>query len=508
MIMRCLLFTLVFSVTLPLAGLAEDLPRHAPANAGHEPHGSGVLQLLPSDAITEHTIDLPQGQLAYTATAGTLPLFDQNGERKAEVFYTAYVAKGADGGGRPLTFVFNGGPGASSAFLHLGLVGPKIAEFGANHRDGAAARLKNNPDTWLAFTDLVLIDPIGTGWSRTAKPEDAESFWGIQGDAEELAKVIALYVARNGRSGAPKYLLGESYGGFRAIKVARALQQQQGIVVSRITMVSPLLEGAFQFGSDRFALGAALELPSLIATELERRHAFTAEALAAGERFAMTEYLTTLAGPAPKGDQAKTFYQRVAQLTGLPVETVTRERGFIRGSYIKHLREGEQQVVSHYDTSFATDDPFPEAYAAEGPDPVLDGFVRALGGLFVGYAADQLGFKTEMTYMLLARDVSHKWKWHDGAGVTPPSATDDLRELMSLNPSLQCLVGHGYSDLVVPYSITRYIRDHLPSPSIAERMGLKLYQGGHMFYLDDGPRHEFTADVKAFYAPASAQRSQ
>lgn len=505
MIIQRSLYTLIFSLVLQLPALADDLPRHV--NASPEHRGPGVLQLLPGDATTEHAIDLSRGQLAYTATAGTLPLFDPSGERKADVFYTAYVAKGPDGGNRPVTFVFNGGPGAASAFLHLGLVGPKITEFGANHHDGAVAALRDNPETWLDFTDLVLIDPIGTGWSRTAKPEDAEAFWSVQGDAEALAKVIALYVAKNNRSDSLKYLLGESYGGFRAVKVARTLQQQQGIVVSKIIMVSPLLEGAFQFGSDRFALGAALQLPSLIATELERKHAFSVDALAAGERFAMTEYLTTLAGPALKGEQAKTFYQRVAQWTGLPVETVARERGFIRGTYVKHLREGEQQVVSHYDVSFAADDPFPEAYAAEGPDPILDGYVRALGGQFVGYAANQLGFKTEMTYALLAQDVNHKWKWHEGNAVTPPSVTDDLRELMSLNSSLRCLIGHGYSDLVVPYSVTRYVHDHLPSQGIAERVELKLYRGGHMFYLDDRPRADFTADVKAFYGSDAARAS-
>jgi carboxypeptidase C (cathepsin A) len=507
MMIQRALYTLSILAMLQLPALAEEPPRHALAGAPVEHHGPGVLQLLPGDAVTEHAIDLPRGQLAYTATAGTLPLFDTNGERKADIFYTAYVAKGPNVGSRPVTFVFNGGPGAASAFLHLGLVGPKIIEFGANHRDGASARLKDNPETWLDFTDLVLIDPIGTGWSRTAKPEDAEAFWSVQGDAEVLAKVIALYVAKNNRSDSPKYLLGESYGGFRAVKVARTLQQQQGVVISKIIMVSPLLEGAFLFGSDRFALGAALQFPSLVATELERKRTFSADALAAGEHFAMTEYLTTLASPALTGDQARAFYLRVAQWTGLPVETVAKQRGFIRNTFLKHLRQEEQEVVSHYDVSFAADDPFPETYSPEGPDPILDGYVRAVGGQFVGYAANQLGFKTEMTYALLAQEVSHKWKWHEGSSLTPPSVTNDISELLSLNPSLRCLIGHGYSDLVIPYSVTRYVRDHLPNQGTAERVDLKLYRGGHMFYLDDRARQNFTADVKAFYGSDLSQTS-
>src|SRR5215468_9265347 len=196
----------------------------------HQQNAPGVLALLPSDSVTEHSIDLPSGKLAYTATAGTFALFDQSGERSAAIFYTAYVAKNGEKNGdsanRPVTFVFNGGPGAASAYLHLGVVGPRIVEFPGN--DASTARLQDNPHTWLAFTDLVLIDPVGAGWSRPAKPDGGKPFHGVRGDAESLAKTIALYVAKNGRGNSPKFILGESYGGFRAAKVARALQHDQG----------------------------------------------------------------------------------------------------------------------------------------------------------------------------------------------------------------------------------------------------------------------------------------
>ena len=360
-----------------------------------------MLSLLPADAVTEHSIDLAPGKLAYTATAGTFSLFDQSGERSAAIFYTAYVAKSANPATRPVTFVFNGGPGAASAFLNLGLVGPRIAEFGMDGRDGADVHLVDNPDTWLAFTDLVLIDPVGTGWSRAAKPDGAGAFWSVHGDAESMAKAIALYVAKNSRASSPKFILGESYGGFRAAKVARVLQSDQGIVVSGILMLSPMLEGAFQFGGDRFALGAALQLPSLAAAELERKHAFSTDALAQAEHFALTDYLTTLAGPPLQGDAAKNFYARVAKITGLSVDAVAESRGFIRDDYVKNFDAGDHKIVSHYDATFASDDPYPETPAARGPDPILDGVIRAYGGAFVGYARDELGFKTDMTYNLL-----------------------------------------------------------------------------------------------------------
>jgi carboxypeptidase C (cathepsin A) len=462
-----------------------------------EQGGPGVLSLLPADSVTEHSVDTAAGKLAYTATAGTFSLFDQSGERSAAVFYTAFVAK-PDNPARPVTFVFNGGPGAGSAFLNLGLVGPRIAAFGSGH-DGANVGLVNNPDTWLAFTDLVLIDPIGTGWSRPAKPDGGESFWGVRRDAESMAKVIALYVAKNGRVSAPKFILGESYGGFRAVKVARALQTGQGIVVSGILMVSPMIEGAFQFGGDHFALGAALQLPSLAATELERKGTFSAAALAQAEHFALTDYLSALAGPPLRGDAAHAFYARVAQMTGLPEDVVARERGFIHDAYVKNLRAGEHKVVSHYDATFAVDDPNPESQSARGPDPFLDGFVRAYGSAFVAYARDELGFKTDMTYNLLASDVSGKWDWEDGGGRGQPSAAGDLRDLLALSPSFRLMIAHGYSDLVTPYSDSRYVLDHIPSSVDSERAELRVYRGGHMFYTDPQSRKAFTADARTIY---------
>ena len=474
----------------------NERPNHQEQGAGQT--GPGVLSLLPPDSVTEHSIDTPTGKLAYTATAGTLSLFDQSGERSAAVFYTAFVAK-SNGAARPVTFVFNGGPGAGSAFLNLGLVGPRIATFGDNY-DGANVRLADNPDTWLAFTDLVLIDPVGTGWSRPAKAKGGDGFWSVHRDAESLAKVIALYVAKNGRLSSPKFILGESYGGFRAAKVARTLQSNQGIVVNGILMVSPMIEGHFQFGGDRFALGAALELPSLAASELERKGTFSAAAVAQAEHFALTDYLSALAGRPLSGDAAHAFYARVAQMTGLPEDVVARERGFIGHAYVKNLRSGDHKIVSQYDATFAVDDPNPESVSARGPDPFLDGFIRAYGSAFVAYARDELGFKTDMTYNLLASEISGKWDWEDGGGHSPPSVAEDLRQLLALTPSFRLMIAHGYSDLVTPYSVSRYVLDHIPASVDGERAELRLYRGGHMFYTDPKSRKAFTADARTMYA--------
>ena len=503
-----LLLALLLAGTATLAS-AQERPRRAPApqteqhaetrQAEQRPAEAreSVLRLLPADAVTEHTIDIPGGKLAYTATAGTLSLFDQSGERLAAIYYTAYVANNAEAANRPVTFAFNGGPGAASAYLNLGLVGPRILEFPGN--DAATARLQDNPQTWLGFTDLVLIDPVGTGWSRPAKADNGSAFYGVRQDAQTLAKTIALYLGKNGRGNSPKYLLGESYGGFRAAKVAQALQRDQGIMVSGIVMVSPLIEGGLIFGGSRFALGAALQLPSLAAAELERKGTFSKEAQAEAERFAFTEYLTALAGPRPSGDAARNFYQRVAQITGLPEDIVTKSRGFIRDAYVKHLRSSEGKIVSRYDATFAVADPFPEQETARGPDPLLDGLTRAYGGAFANYARDELGFKSEMTYILLSPDISGKWDWGEGSGRGSASVSDDVRELLSLIPSFRLLVAHGYSDMVTPYAVSRYVLDHLPPIGDPSRTQLGLYRGGHMFYIDPESRKAFTADAKRFY---------
>ena len=466
----------------------------------NEQSGPGVLSLLPGDSVSEHGIDTPSGKLTYTATAGTFSLFDQSGERSAAMFYTAYVAKSDNHAARPLTFVFNGGPGAASAFLHLGVVGPRIAQFGMAGHDGADVHLVDNPDTWLGFTDLVLIDPVGTGWSRAAKPDGGNAFWGVRGDAESMAKAIALYVAKNGRVSSPKFILGESYGGFRAAKVARAVQRDQGIVISGILMLSPMLDAALQFDGGRFALGAALQLPSLAAAALERKGTFSKDALAQAEHFALTEYLSTLAGPPLQGEAAKNFYGRVAQMTGLSAAAIARARGFIPDDYAKDLPIGAHKIVSQYDATFASDDPYPESPSAHGPDPILDGVVRAYGGAFVAYARDELGFKTEMTYTLLASDISGKWQWREGSSRSQPSIADDLRDLLALTPSFHLMIAHGCSDMVTPYAVSRYVLDHLPPVDGEERTQLKLYRGGHMFYLDPDSRKAFTTDARTMYA--------
>ncbi len=174
---------------------------------------------------------------------------------------------------------------------------------------------------------------------------------------------------------------------------------------------------------------------------------------------------------------------------------MTRERGFVTDAYVKSLRAGK--VVSRYDATFAVDDPFPEQRGARGPDPVLDGVTRIYGGAFAAYARSELGFKTDMTYSLLASDVTGQWDWQGGRAQA--SVDGDLRVLLSFSPSFRLLIAHGLSDMVTPYAVSRYVLDHLPPNDPPGRAQLKLYRGGHMLYLDPQSRKAFSADASAFY---------
>jgi carboxypeptidase C (cathepsin A) len=210
----------------------------------------------------------------------------------------------------------------------------------------------------------------------------------------------------------------------------------------------------------------------------------------------MTDYLMMLAGRPPTGDKAKAFYGRIAELTGLPVDVVAKSRGFVRNAYLQHLRD-HGETPSSYDATFTVPDPYPENTRRNGGDPILDGFTRALSGTFVAYARDELGFKTDMTYNLLAGEVASHWGWGDRR--EPPGVGGDLRELLSLSPSFKLLVAHGRTDLVTPYGMSRYILDHIPDIGAPDRVQLKIYRGGHMFYFDSNTRHAFSNDVKTFY---------
>jgi len=242
-----------------------------------------------------------------------------------------------------------------------------------------------------------------------------------------------------------------------------------------------------------------MQIPSLAAAALERKGELTPERITETERFALGEYLITLAGPPPRGDAARTFYTRVAEMTGMPLEVVTRTRGFIRDNYVKHLRAAEGLIVSRYDVNFTGPDPHPESATPRGPDPLLSTVSRAYSGAMSVYVREELGYKTDMTYVLLSGEANNRWDWGRGSGRDSASVDEDLRTLFTLDPAFRLLVVHGYADMVTPYSVSRYVLDHLPDFPNPSRAQLKVYRGGHMFYIDEGSRRTFSTDARSFY---------
>jgi len=497
---RLLLAGLAFLLLSPhTSALAEDAPQaHAQKSASSQP-----AQPLPADATTHHTLGIAGEEIAYTAVAGTLPLTDDKGDKAAEIFYTAFLRENVEASGRPITYAFNGGPGAASAYLDIGALGPRALDFGASGKPlPAVDRVNDNPDSWLSFTDLVFIDPVGTGYSRALGGEEsARKLWSVRPDLDALARIIRLHLTRSGRLASPVYLVGESYGGFRAARLSQQLARDEGIAVRGVMLVSPVLEFRLMSGDEFDLLPWALHLPAYAAVALEAKGALSPEALAPAEHFALGDYLTGLAAGNGDTEATRHLYAGIAELIGVDEKLVERWHGRIpTGAYVKEMGRAKGEVLSRYDGSVAGLDPDPRSDRAED-DPVLDGSIAPFTRAFLAYCRDELGFKTDRTYELLNGEVGQHWNWQDGhtSGRNALGAADALRRALALHPKMHVLIAHGLTDLTTPYMMSRYVVDHLPSRLTQSRIELKLYAGGHMMYLRSASRHRLREDAAAFY---------
>ncbi|MGE0225978.1 MAG: hypothetical protein AB7S57_22100, partial [Acetobacteraceae bacterium] len=328
---------------------------------------------LPADSTTHHTLDLRDRALAFTATAGSIRLFNLQGAPQADIAYVAYRLDADAPAQRPVTFVVNGGPGASSAWLHLGALGPWRLPIGDGAiRPSADPRVIPNPDTWLDFTDLVFIDPVGTGYSRAVGgSEDVRKrFWSVEGDIQSLGAFIRRWLQQTGRITSPKYIAGESYGGFRGPRLVRALQSEQGIGVWGMVLVSPALD-LNERAAALDPMSAAGRLPSMVAAARGFRADVSRDALADAEAYAASDYLLDLIrGPGDPQAVAR-IAQHVAALTGLDPDLIRRHHGRLsRDAFLRALAP-EGRVASVYDAVTTGLDPFPSAARRPRPDPVL-----------------------------------------------------------------------------------------------------------------------------------------
>ena len=481
---------------------------------------------------TEHTLSLGGQQIRYTAAAEWQTLFEQE-KPIAEMFHVAYVAESE--ALRPLTFVFNGGPGAASAYLHMGAIGPKRIHFDANGSlPKPPVRLVDNLESWLSFTDLVFIDPIGTGFSRSLppdkdtqdksaekpssppnQPKEAE-FWEVDRDLKALGEFIQRFLSRHQRWLSPIFIAGESYGGFRVARLARRLQEEFGVGLSGAILISPALEFSLLGGSDYNLTAWATLLPSLAAAAAHHDRAqWVGEPgdlqaqTAAAEQFAHKMLIPLLAmGDALPAEQRQQTYQQLADLIGLPLSLVERQAGRIDiGIFARELLRDRQRIVGLYDASITAIDPFPDRPLYEGSDPTLGGIDRLFTGAINSHLRDTLGVETDLTYHLLNFEVFKAWKF-DATGELKQGfigAVDDLRVGMTLNPFMQVYITHGFFDLVTPYFASNHLANLMKlAPEIRSNLTLKHFRGGHMFYAWDDSRQQWLDEMQRFYQQATA----
>ncbi len=494
----------LFLLALSFAAARAEEAKPGPQAAHTKGDGGDPASHLPGDSVTQHTITLSAQQFTYKATAGTLPLFGPKGEVAAKIFYVSYVADNAPG--RPVTFAFNGGPGASAAFLHMGAIGPRIVPFKDNGAEPVRpVQLSDNPDSWLAFTDLVFIDPVGTGYSRAATAsDDAEhAYWGVDKDADSVAEFINLYLTRNGRDLAPVFLAGESYGGFRAALLSDRLLAK-GLHVRGAIMISPALEFSMLRGDDYMILPLTFALPSITAAHIEMRDGPKAplDAVREAETFARTAYLVHAVEGLKRDDNIDA---KLSEFTGLDASIIAKHHGRVPASlFIREYEKRNDRALSHYDATVSIPVPQPEDH--EHFDPILDGAVTALRPATVNYLRQELGFRTDLDYRLLNRNANGHWDF----GTKPTrqgyaGALDDLEKARVRNGELKVFIAHGYTDLVTPYAMTKYLVSQLRPIEGAAAIDVRVYRGGHMMYLRPGSRAELNRDVHALFEAANAK---
>jgi carboxypeptidase C (cathepsin A) len=469
-------------------------------------------------SVTEHSIKIGGQTIPYKAIAGTILLKNEKEEPQALIYSTSYIRTDTkDTSQRPISFIYNGGPGSASVWLHMGAFGPRrVVTPNAESTPPPPYKVADNAGTLLDKTDMVFIDPVGTGYSRAVGKAQDKDFWGIDEDVKSLAQFITLYVNRNSRWNSPKFLIGESYGTFRSAALGNYLQQHDGMDFNGIDLISSVLDLgtlSFQPGSD---MPYILYLPSYAATAwyhkiLKDRPENLAAFIEEARKFAQTEYAPALMkgsrlSAAEKAEMAK----KLSRYTGLSEDYLIKADLRVKlGQFMEELQRNRGLTTGRLDSRYTgfTYDLLSEF--AES-DPQSAAVTGAFTATFNSYVRDELKFVQDRNYHAISEGVGSNWDWKHqtgrGRGFFPgsPNVEGDLAQAILSNPHLQVEVENGYYDMATPFFATEYTMEHLGLPEqLQKNIRLNYYDAGHMMYLRDEELAKLKSNIGAFIDSAA-----
>jgi len=466
-------------------------------------------------SVTEHTIRIGGQTIPYKATASTILLKNDKDEPVALIYSTAYTRTDVkDPGQRPIAFIYNGGPGSASLWLHMGAFGPRrVVTENAEPTGAAPYQVVDNPDSLIDKTDMVFIDPVGTGFSHVVGKGENKDFWGVDQDVRSLAQFIQIYVSRNGRWNSPKFLIGESYGTFRSVALGNYLQDHDGIYINGIVLISSVLDITtleFNTGDDRSYI---FYVPSYAAAALyyktlKNRPDDLDAFLKQARDFASTDYAAALMKGSNITDAEKAAVaNKLSDFTGISADYFIKANLRVNlPQFEAELQRSRGLVVGRYDSRYSgpTQDLLAE-YAAY--DPSYSAVSGAFTAAINSYLRDDLKFNPEMTYRALPNDVSEHWDWKHGGREGDPSVASVDQDLVSAfidNTHLRVQVENGYFDMATPFFGTEYTMDHLGlPPELRSRIEFHYYRSGHMIYLNEKELPNLKANVATFIDEAA-----
>ena len=457
--------------------------------------------------VTHHSIRAGGKQLAYTVTTGFIPLKNAvSGDIEARIFYMAYTLDNVPAG-RPLMFSFNGGPGSASVWLHLGALGPRrIKMMDDGMLPPPPYEMEDNQATWLADTDIVFIDPVGTGYSRAAKPELAGKFFGLNGDIESVGEFIRLYLGRNERWMSPLFLVGESYGTTRASGLSNWLFDH-GIALNGIVLVSTVMNFQTLRFADNNDLPLVLILPSYTTTawyhkrlSAQMQAKSVAQVAKEAEDFAMNEYMPAMMRiDHLTATERATLLDTFSMFTGLGKDFIERNNFRVDlGEFNKELLREQRRTTGRLDSRFLGID---RDAAGDNPDadPSINAIRPPYTAAFNSYVRGELGYKSDVEYYILGGGITGRWNFGENNGYADTSI--QMKDAMAKNPYMKIMIAQGYYDMATPFFAAEYTVSAMNlDPALRKNINFEYYEAGHMMYIDVKQLKKLHDDAAAFIA--------